>query len=159
MNALLLTSMMAAQADMLIAPSDVVGVELQRMTPRLRRYLDAPAGVLITEVRPHSLAAQADLRSGDVLMQLDHTTLHSPAQVNIVLSVNQGEEVSLLLFRDGYLMRMDVDVPYETWSVEEDEPDPVDIFVHQWEELEERDEEIAELQAQIEALEEALEED
>ena len=154
MTALLLTTMMTAHAATLIAPSDVVGVELQRMNPQLRRDLDAPGGVLVTEVRPHSPAAQADLQPGDVLLQLDNTTLHNPTQLNVVLSVNHGEEVALLLLRDGDLLRMDVDIPAETWIAEaRHEPGPVDVIVYQREEIEVLQQEIATLQAHIDALE------
>jgi Do/DeqQ family serine protease len=80
------------------------GVSVQALTSDLRRQLDLPedtAGVVITTVDDDSQAAQAGLRSGDVILQVNHKPVNSVSQFNQAIREGASRESTLLLVKRG----------------------------------------------------------
>jgi membrane-associated protease RseP (regulator of RpoE activity) len=81
-----------------------LGLEVQGLTPELRKFLDAPedAGVLVARVEPDSPAAQAGLAAGDVLVEAGGEKLTSPHELTwIALRAPEGEKLKLVFYRKG----------------------------------------------------------
>lgn len=79
------------------------GLSLQALNEPLARRLGLPEdekGVLATNVSPFSPAAQAGLRRGDLLKEVERKPVTSPAEVRDQLS-EAGEEALLLVKRGG----------------------------------------------------------
>ena len=137
----MLMTVMAAQAEAIAPPIQAVGLEVVRLTPRMRRYMDVPyGGVLVTEVRPYSPADEMGLEEGDVLLTVDGEYLDFPAELAVILAAERGEDVAMTLFRDGDLLVRGGELPEDPWRVSREA------------------ERIAEREAEIEELEERIEE-
>jgi len=81
------------------------GVEVSDLTPRLRRQLELPAGsegVVITGVDPSSRAAEAGLREGDVIRQVNRKPVSNVAGLQAELNRSGAkEDVLLQINREG----------------------------------------------------------
>lgn len=149
MIAMLLATLNTASADAVVSPTESIGVELQRVTPRLQRFLNAPHGALVTAVEPHSPADHADLEVGDVLLRIDETAIYAPAQVQAALSLSRGDEVELVLLRDGVVSTLEIEIPDEPWALFEDTEQSALVAA--------QEREIARLEARIAVLEDIIE--
>jgi serine protease Do len=80
------------------------GVAVSDLEPRLRRQFNLPAnlrGAIISEVQPGSAAAQAGLRAGDVILEINRKPVANADQA-IELTQNTGRKQTLLrIWRDG----------------------------------------------------------
>jgi serine protease Do len=78
-----------------------LGMELQPLTPELRKKLDVPAeinqGVVITDMDSRSEAARAGLRPGDVVLELNRTKVASPADLQRIWQSTKGNLLALVL--------------------------------------------------------------
>jgi len=78
-----------------------LGMELQTLTPELRKKLEVPAeinqGVVITDMDSRSEAARAGLRPGDVVLELNRTRLATPADLQRIWQSNKGNLLALIL--------------------------------------------------------------
>jgi serine protease Do len=86
--------------------SPSLGVGLQAITPNLRQQLglaDGLRGAVISEVRPGSVAEQAGLQAGDVIVGVGDKTVGSPAEASRAIkdSLKDGQAVALRIIRDG----------------------------------------------------------
>ena len=71
--------------------------------------LPSQAGAWITDVQADSLAAQADLRTGDVVIQFDGERVRSSRQLSRLVAETPAEStVSVLVRRDGDEVAVDV---------------------------------------------------
>jgi len=81
------------------------GLGLQDLTPELRRQLQAPGslqGAVIGRVAPGSSADEAGLQQGDVILQVNHQSVKSAADVQHALSsVPQGKDALVLVWSNG----------------------------------------------------------
>ena len=80
------------------------GVEVSDLTPRFRRQLELPAGstgVVITGVDPSSKAAEAGLREGDVIRQVNRKPVSSVSGLQEELRQGGSKDVLLQIQRDG----------------------------------------------------------
>jgi len=80
------------------------GVEVSELTPRFRRQLDLPAGsqgVVVTGVDPSSKAAEAGLREGDVIRQVNRKPVSSVAGLQEELQQSPAKDVLLQINREG----------------------------------------------------------
>ena len=78
-----------------------LGMELQALTPELRKKLDVPPeinqGVVITDMESRSEAARAGLRPGDVVLELNRTRLATPADLQRIWQSSKGHLLALVL--------------------------------------------------------------
>jgi serine protease Do len=76
------------------ARSPLEGVSVDELTPQITRQLQLPdqtRGVVITEVRPDSAAAEAGLRRGDVIQQVNRRDVTTVREFeNAVRSSNKS---------------------------------------------------------------------
>jgi S1-C subfamily serine protease len=69
---------------------------------RERFGIDGDQGAFVTEVVPGSGADEGGLRVGDVIVEIEGTTIEEPAAVrDAILGHQPGDEVSLRVLRDG----------------------------------------------------------
>jgi len=88
-----------------------LGLEVQPMTPELRRFFRAPegAGVLVARVEPDSPADKAGVRVGDVILEAGGEEIESPTDLlRKALPAPEGEELALVLLRDGEKLELKV---------------------------------------------------
>lgn len=78
-----------------------LGMELQALTPELRKKLDVPPevaqGVVITDIDARSEAARAGLRPGDVVLELNRIRVGSPADLQRIWQNSKGNLLALVL--------------------------------------------------------------
>src|SRR5579884_2242738 len=87
---------MASAAE---GPSQNWGVRVQKLTPGLAQRLGTPNtnGVVVTRVRPDSPADDAGLQRGDVILEVDHNRIKSPAQFARLAHQDQRQHKAVLL--------------------------------------------------------------
>jgi serine protease Do len=94
-----------AQASNESRPAGRLGLALQQLTRDLARRLGVPAesGVVVTDVRPDSPAAEAGVTAGDVVREINRLPVESLQDVGKGLSRSTGDQshVLLRLERDG----------------------------------------------------------
>jgi serine protease Do len=88
------------------APSatGAVGLELAPLTPDLARRLDIPeqqAGAVVVGVEQGSRAAEAGIRPGDLIEEIDRGPVRSPEDVRKALEKDGKRPHLLLVFRHG----------------------------------------------------------
>ena len=81
-----------------------IGVTMLPINNELASYLKIKFrnGVYVEGVMPNSPAARGGLRAGDVIKEINHKILESPAALSkAIKELNVGETVTLLVWRDG----------------------------------------------------------
>ncbi|MGQ9425886.1 Do family serine endopeptidase [Gilvimarinus sp. F26214L] len=82
--------------------ADKLGVVVDDLQDNLKRSLGIDGGVMIMEVNPDSPAAEANLRRGDVLVQLGFKNIGNIQQYREVLeSLPTGTPVPIRIYRQG----------------------------------------------------------
>jgi serine protease Do len=84
-------------------PADAVGLTVQPLTPQLAAEVNVPrdtAGLLVTGVDPNGRAADAGLRRGDVITQVDGRPVRSAAELRERVS-SSGDKPALVLVQRG----------------------------------------------------------
>ncbi len=87
-----------------------LGVYIQDLTPELAKALDVRQehGAVVTQVAPHSPAAKAGLKTGDVVVKVDGSPVQSAADLrNTVGLMRIGQTVALDVLRDGKPMHIE----------------------------------------------------
>ncbi|KHE94109.1 MAG: DegQ family serine endoprotease [Candidatus Scalindua rubra] len=94
--------------DKLIAPSPAqsaenLGLTVQTLTPELAEQFDAKEGngVVITEVKPDSIAAMAGINTGTVIVQVDRKPVKNAAEFKRAVEKSSGDRSVLLLLKRG----------------------------------------------------------
>jgi Do/DeqQ family serine protease len=85
-------------------PTDRLGVALAPLTPDVAAQLGiarGTQGVVVTEVDPAGPAAEAGLRPGDVIQQVNRQAVRSPADVSAALAKSGDRPVLLQVLRGG----------------------------------------------------------
>lgn len=80
------------------------GLSVQNLTSSLADQLGLPPGskgVVVTAVDPTSPAAQADVRRGDVILQVDHVPVQNVEEYNKALAGKANQPILLLISRGG----------------------------------------------------------
>lgn len=88
-----------------------LGMEVQELTPELRRHLGAPEdrGVLVARVEPGRPAEAAGVRVGDVVTAADGASVTSAADLlRAVAVVPEDGELALELVREGETRSLEV---------------------------------------------------
>ena len=81
-----------------------LGITLQELNPDLAAYfhIKAGEGVLVLDVEKESPAAKADLKAGDVIVDISGQPAKEPAAVSkAVRETKKGEKITLILLRHG----------------------------------------------------------
>jgi serine protease Do len=80
-----------------------LGLELQELTPQAARRLgvQGDAGVVVTEVRPDSPAAQAGIAEGDVIREVNRTPVRGLKDVETAMAQATDGQVLLRVAREG----------------------------------------------------------
>jgi serine protease Do len=86
--------------------SPSLGVGLQALTPNLRQQLSVPEsvrGAVISEVQPGSVAEQAGLQAGDVIVGVGDEAVTSPSEATHAIrdALKSSQAVALRIIRDG----------------------------------------------------------
>lgn len=79
-----------------------VGLTLAPITPAARGEFEIPEGVrgaLIVQIAPGSAAQEAGLQTGDVILQVTNTTIHSPTQATQAIHRAEARHVAALALR------------------------------------------------------------
>ena len=89
-----------------------VGLQLRELTPALRSRLDYQGeGVLVAGVATGSPAQKAGLRPGDVLVEVNHQAVQSPAEASAQLrQVEKGDTILLLIHREGSTLFLPLEI-------------------------------------------------
>lgn len=83
-------------------PLSWIGIEVQELTPDLKRYFSVAKGALILGVSPGGPALKAGLRRGDLLVRLDELEIESAEKlVEKVNSTPAGSKLRLTAKRNG----------------------------------------------------------
>ncbi len=88
-----------------IRSQDMLGLTLSPLSPELRRKFNIDSGVrgvVVTDVRPDSVAAQKDILPGYVVVEVNQQEVSSPAQVVQIVKklIAKGRKHVLLLLSD-----------------------------------------------------------
>ncbi|OJA04183.1 DegQ family serine endoprotease [Halomonas sp. QHL1] len=79
-----------------------LGVMVAELDEAMREQLNIPGGVIVRQVESGSVAAEAGIRSGDVLVSIDHRSVSSSDElVEIVEALPTDRAIPVRLFRDG----------------------------------------------------------
>ena len=79
-----------------------LGVMVAEIDDTMREQLNVPGGVIVRQVESGSVAAEAGIRPGDVLVSIDHRSVSSSAElVEIVEALPTDRASPVRLFRDG----------------------------------------------------------
>jgi len=90
-----------------------LGVGVQTVDNAMSKQLGLTAvkGAVVTEIRPNTPAAQAGLRTGDVVLEFDGSVIAKPADLQArVERASLQETHKLMIIRDGKTMTLDVRV-------------------------------------------------
>ncbi|WP_346798718.1 DegQ family serine endoprotease [Halomonas sp. Bachu 37] len=79
-----------------------LGIVVDELDEAMRERLDISGGVLVRQVESQSAAAQAGIRSGDILVSLDNRSVSSAQELREVAEELPGDRaVPVRLYRDG----------------------------------------------------------
>jgi C-terminal processing protease CtpA/Prc len=85
-----------------------IGVNVQELDSDLASYfkVDPGAGLLITRVEPNGPAAEAGIRSGDILTHIDGKKVTDSRSVSDLIEEGNSESVEVTVLRNGNEMKM-----------------------------------------------------
>ena len=81
-----------------------LGMTLEEITPELAKQYDLPesSGLIIVKVENNSPAAEADLRDGDIILEVDQTPVKRLATfISIIRRYKKGDTILFLINREG----------------------------------------------------------
>ncbi len=93
------------------------GMTLQEITPELAQQYDLTetSGLIIVNVESNSPAAEADLRSGDIILEVDQIPLKSTAAFNRkIRQYKKGNTILFLISRDGSTLFLTLTISGQT---------------------------------------------
>ncbi len=87
--------------------ADEIGLTVQTLTPQLAEQLNAKpgAGVVVTKVRPGTVAALAGIEPGAIILQVNRKPVTSAADFRAAVEERAGEKRLLLLVRTNEMQR------------------------------------------------------
>jgi len=88
-----------------------IGVQIEAVTPTAAEALGLgkPRGVYISNVLPGKAADKAGITAGDVILEVEGVKVNKPNQLQAkVGSYNPGDEITLLLWKDGREVKYDI---------------------------------------------------
>jgi len=100
-----------------------MGVHIQSVSPDMAKAfgLSQGGGALIGDVTPGGPAAKAGLQRGDIILELNDTTISGPDDLSVRISeMAPGSVAHLKVYRDGHTQ--EVDVTLGTYPEENNQP-------------------------------------
>ena len=94
------TVVMSPLSPFLSGTNRIGGAEFRALTPELGAFFEVDSGLLVTSVAPGTPAAEADLRSGDVVVEAAGRPVATVDELRRRLSV-PGERAELTVVRKG----------------------------------------------------------
>ena len=93
----------------------LLGLELAEIPPRVRRELELPdyAGVFVDEVARGGPADRADIRPGDLILQLNRTTVATLSDAGLALEDTRPRQEVYIV---GRRLRGDPRAPFDWWA-------------------------------------------
>jgi C-terminal processing protease CtpA/Prc len=90
-----------------------LGVQLVETTPELRKHLGGSdsAGVLVSKVLSGTPAKDAGIMVGDLIVEIDGEEVERSSDIRRALKNKQGEQVEVVVLRDGARINIDVSLP------------------------------------------------
>ncbi len=87
--------------------AEEIGLAVQTLTPQLAEQFNARPGegVIVTEVKPGSIAARSGIETGSVILQVNRKPVKSAAEFKNVVKKTRKEGRILLLIRKGDMQR------------------------------------------------------
>lgn len=87
--------------------AEELGITVQTVTPRLAEQLNVEpgSGVVVTEVRPGSIAAMAGITPGTIILQVDRKPVANAAEFRQAIKKSSAAKRVLLLIRQGNVQR------------------------------------------------------
>ena len=85
-------------------PQSMKGIQVQNLTPEIARQLNLPSGstgVVVTDVDPQSVAAEAGLQRGDLVQEVNRKPIHNAQEFHEALAAAGNQSVLLLINRSG----------------------------------------------------------
>ncbi|SFI64230.1 DegQ family serine endoprotease [Nitrosomonas sp. Nm34] len=84
-----------------------IGLTVQTLTPQLAEQFGATAGegVIVTEVRPGSVAAMSGIKSGTIILQVNRKAVKNTAEFQRAIKESRSDKRLLLLIREGDTQR------------------------------------------------------
>jgi len=92
-----------AKSPLAYETREKIGLRVQNLTPELARRLgyEGDYGVIVSDVRPGSIAWRKGLRRGDLIMEINRQKIRSVRDYQRVLNKMKGGEVALFLVKRG----------------------------------------------------------
>jgi serine protease Do len=84
-----------------------LGITVQNITPQIARKLrlNKVAGVVVSEVSRGSFADNAGVQTGDVILEINDTTIKNTDDYDrVVAKLQKGDKVFLRIYRGGYII-------------------------------------------------------
>ncbi len=79
-----------------------IGVNLQELSPELKKEFGVETGALVTGVSPDSAGDKAGIKQGDVIVKFDGQSVDDPRRLKLMVGRhNPGSEVKIEVMRDG----------------------------------------------------------
>jgi serine protease Do len=90
-----------------------LGLAVRPVTPdeAEQMHLDSKQGLLVSQVDPAGPAADAGIRPGDVIEQVNRKPVADAGSLKAAVSASEGKPVLLLVSRDGQTVFLTVDLP------------------------------------------------
>jgi len=87
--------------------TDEIGLTVQTLTPQLAEQFNAKSGegVVVTEVRPGSIAAMAGVDVGTIILQVNHKAVKNTVEFQRAVKASRRDKRVLLLIRKGDMQR------------------------------------------------------
>ena len=95
-------------------PEHDLGMTLEEITPELAKQYDLPVsiGLIIVKVDSNSPADDADLRDGDIILEVDQTRVkHLSTFISIIRRYKQGDTILFLINREGATRFVTLTIP------------------------------------------------
>lgn len=79
-----------------------LGISVAELDDAMRERLNIEGGVAVRQIEPGSVAAQAGLHVGDVLVSVDHRSVSSPDELlDIVEQLPSDRAIPVRVYREG----------------------------------------------------------
>jgi len=92
----------------------LMGMSLEQLNPELSKYFGVQdgQGLLVSSLSPESLASQAGLKVGDVIVSADEARVETlPALARIMEQKKKGDRLTLEVIRDRKKVKIEIEIP------------------------------------------------